>query len=338
MAHELTQQANKYEFAFLKSDGTAWHGHGQGMEDTDGEEAWTEQSGMGFTIRRSKVRYATSVGEAVAGQFVEMPEQIVLFRSDNKKALGVVSDKYKVVQPADIFKFFFGVAEVEGLTMSAAGTLFGGRRMWATAKIGEGSPISKQDKIGAYLLLCTSADGTLATEARVTMIRAVCQNTLQAARSEGKANVRLSHKTKFDASDVHKKLGTLRVKDTWNHFQGQMAQLAETPLTLSGGQDFVLKLLAGGAQQVAEMKGPEADKIRESLGYKRIMELFGGEQKGFELPGVKGTAYGMLQACTEYADHFQRTTSAENRFASAQWGAGADLKNDAFQTLLTMAR
>lgn len=334
MAHALTTRSNGFvEFAFLKSDGAAWHGLGQPMADDATLEQWLASSGMDWRIQRGKVRYAVDA----AGTLQEMPEQHVLFRSDTKAPLGLVSDSYKAVQPRQVLEFFKSVAGLEGLDLTAAGTLFDGKRFWATAKIGEACPVSDRDKIGGYLLLSTSADGSMATEARLTTIRVVCNNTLQMARGEGKAQVRLTHRSVFRPEEIHRQLGTLKARDTFAAFQQQMAQLAECRIAYDAADDLVVRLLAGGAQQIVEGKGAEADKVRESIGYRKIMGLFGGEQLGAGLPGVHGTAYGMLQAVTEYADHHIRARSADNRFAAAQWGSGAELKASAFEQLLAMS-
>ena len=50
--------------------------------------------------------------------------------------------------------------------------------------------------------------------------------------------------------------------------------------------------------------------------------------------GVFGTRWGLLNAVTEYADHHVRARTDQNRFVSAQWGAGADLKQKALAGLL----
>jgi hypothetical protein len=156
--------------------------------DGMGVDAWREAAGMDWRIHRSKVRYATCAN-AGPHEFIEVPESHVLFRSDTKAHLGVVSDKYKVVQPAEVLEFFRDIAASGGLALSAAGTIYGGKRFWATAKIGEASPASLRDKIGGYLLISTSADGSMATEVRRTTIRTVCRNTLAMALAVSQVHV-----------------------------------------------------------------------------------------------------------------------------------------------------
>lgn len=115
MSHELTTHADgRVEFAYLASDGTPWHGLGQALEDGTSLDAWRVAAGMDWKIKRGIVRYNTDFD----GSQLELPEQHVLFRSDTKAPLGVVSNRYQVVQPGDVVEFFRDIARAGGLELS----------------------------------------------------------------------------------------------------------------------------------------------------------------------------------------------------------------------------
>jgi phage/plasmid-like protein (TIGR03299 family) len=321
MAHELTtNQDGQVEFAYLERDGLPWHGLGQAMPMGASIEEWRKQSGMDWRIQRSKVRYAVSRDESAV--FEEMADQHVLFRSDSKKALGLVSEKYKVVQPSEVIEFFRDIARAGGLELSAAGTIFGGRRFWATAKIGEASPTSVRDKIGGYLLISTSADGSLATEVRRTTVRTVCSNTLAMAMKDAPASMKVSHKSVFDPSQVKEFMGLNEA--AWEAFKHQVVRLANKPVILEAAEKLTADLLGGG------------DKVYATAGYNKILDLFQGQAKGADFDGVNGSAWGYINAVTEYADWFSRARTHENRFVSSQWGPGADLKQRALDAVLAV--
>lgn len=315
MSHELTTHADgRVEFAYLASDGTPWHGLGQALEDGTSLDAWRVAAGMDWRIQRSKVRYAVDrTGDQE--NFLELPEQHVLFRSDNKSPLGVVSERYKVVQPAEVIEFFRDIARAGGLELSAAGTIYGGKRFWATAKIGEASPASVRDTIGGYLLISTSADGSLATEVRRTTVRTVCKNTLQMAMQGAKASVKVSHRSVFDPAQVKDFMGLNEA--AWEAFRHNVTRLANIEMLDDQAEEVTAALLG-----------------RETAGYKKILDLFNGQGMGADMDGVRGTAWGLLNAVTEYADHHVRARTDENRFVASQWGAGADLKQRALAALL----
>jgi phage/plasmid-like protein (TIGR03299 family) len=328
MSHELTTRTDgTVEFAYLASDGAPWHGLGQPMQAGQSIDEWRTAAGMDWAIQKSKVRYATGHGQG-PDAWRTLDDQLVLLRSDTKDALGVVSNRYQVVQPAQVLEFFRDVAKAGGLELSAAGTIYGGRRFWATAKIGDAAPTSVRDRIGGYLLLSTSADGSLATEARLTSIRVVCKNTLQFARADAKPALRVSHRSVFDPKAVQAAMGLNTA--AWDAFKHNLVRLANTSVHEEQAAEIVAGLFATAPGQDGR------DKARETAGFKKVLALFNGDGMGARLDGVFGTANGVLQAVTEYADHHVRARSDEHRFVASQWGGGADLKSRAWDDLMAL--
>jgi len=85
---------------------------------------------------------------------------------------------------------------------------------------------------------------------------------------------------------------------------------------------------------VASLMSKTSKEPTESRGFKLILDLFNGAAKGAEMDGVKGTAWGLLNAVTEYADFHIRAKDQDNRLNSAWFGAGSNLKESAAQILL----
>ena len=123
-----------------------------------------------------------------------------LYRSDNNAPLSIVGSDYNIVQPGEVVDFFSDLLESHNMEMSSCGSLFDGRRFFATAKLND-ITIIPGDVITGYLLIATSLDGSLATVAKTTSVRTVCSNTLTMAMNEKTANViKVPHSTQFDAS------------------------------------------------------------------------------------------------------------------------------------------
>lgn len=302
-----------------------WHGLGQALQAGADIETWKQAAGMDWRIQRSKVRYNVSRdGE----QVFEMPDQHVLFRSDSKQALGIVSPKYKVVQPGEVLEFFRDLTDANGYTLNTAGTLFDGRRFWALAAIGEEACVVGEDKIGGFLLLSSSCDGTLATTARFTTVRVVCNNTLgMALAGKAKREVVVRHTSKFDPEAAKRELGLAR--DNFGDFLKATRQLAAKRLTNAGAEDFVAKLLADTSTVLK-------DDVTKSKQFMKIMDLFKGSAMGGTLVGAEGTAWGVVNAVTEFVDHHARATTPSHRLASAWFGRGDDLKTQAFERALAL--
>lgn len=299
-----------------------WHGLGQLMAPGASIEQWQAQAGMDYKIQRGYIRYATErldETKDVVGSLRKVEDKVVLFRGDTGAPLGVVSDSYKVVQPAEVLEFFREWADAGGVTIESAGVLFGGKRYFATAKLADAVSVDGgRDKVIPYALLSTSADGSLATEARWTTVRVVCNNTLRMSMSDNAA-FKVSHRSVFRPDMA--KATIENAQQEFGAFMSAARSLAAVRVDSAKAEDLTVKLL---------MKSSE-DAARESAAFGRIMALFNGEAKGGNFETAHETAFGWLNACTEYVDHHVRARSDENRKASALWGPGDALKQKAFE-------
>jgi hypothetical protein len=59
-----------------------------------------------------------------------------------------------------------------------------------------------------------------------------------------------------------------------------------------------------------------------------VLQLFNGVGKGSQIDGVAGTAWGLVNAVTEYSDFHIRAKNQEYRLDSAWFGAGRALKEN----------
>ena len=321
MAHEITIRENGFaEIAFAGR--TPWHGLGQQLTRDASLEEWRKQAGLDWSIVTAPVRYRTE-----DGGFVQYKGQNVLYRSDTTDSLSIVSDRYHVVQPETVLEFFRDLVEHSGYRLHTAGSLNGGRRIWALAEVGKVEEVVANDNVGGFLLLATSCDRGLATTARFTSVRVVCANTLAAAERENEA-LRIDHLQKFDITAAHTALGVQ--VSAFDKFMGQARHLAAKECTSKRFDTFLETLLT--TQVRANM--PEDFKVTETRAYRAISELYSGGAIGSELAGVSGTYWGAVNAVTEYIDHYRPAKSADARLNSAWFTGGARLKQDAMTLAL----
>jgi phage/plasmid-like protein (TIGR03299 family) len=175
MSHMIDETTGTAAIAYAGA--TPWHGLGQALTPGQSIETWTKEAGLDYTVLESPVMYdspAASVPQV-------WPNRKVLHRSDTGAPLAVVSDNYNVVQPSAVMGFFSELVRIGGFEMETAGALSDGRRVWALAKVGDAAPVVDGDLVKPYILLGTSYDGTMATVAKFTAIRVVCNNTITAA-------------------------------------------------------------------------------------------------------------------------------------------------------------
>lgn len=323
MAHELTMTNGKAEMAFVGE--TPWHGLGQELQEGASIEQWQKSAGMDWTIDSYPVEYGAP-NEAGIFKTYQFAGQNVLYRSDNKEPLSVVSNRYKAVQPKEVLEFFRDLVAENGFKIHTAGTLRGGRRMWALAETGKFGEVCKDDGVGGYLLLSTSCDRTLATTARFTTVRVVCNNTLSMARQETQNCVSFSHIQHFNHEVVKAKLGN--AVESFGSFMAMAKHLQTQQLNAQASEDFLKTLLAN----VTQIKDEEYD-LSKNRAYKKILSLFDCEAKGLSLVGH--TKWGMLNAVTEYYDHHAPSRSNDARLDNSWFGSGEAVKNKAVQLLTT---
>ncbi|ONX63799.1 hypothetical protein A8F17_12360, partial [Burkholderia cenocepacia] len=69
---------------------------------------------------------------------------------------------------------------------------------------------------------------------------------------------------------------------------------------------------------------------------KAVGLLYGGHGKGSDLASASGTAWGLLNSVTEYVDHHRRARSDDHRIDAAWFGAGATLKQRAWDEAMKL--
>lgn len=328
MGHMIDETTGRAAIAYAGK--TPWHGLGQQLSEGADIDTWTREAGLGYSVQACDVQYETP---AVTG-LQSWPERKVLTRSDTGAPLAVVSKDYRVVQPAEVMDFFRKLTDIGGFQMETAGALSHGRRVWALARVGDGAPVVDGDLVKPYLLLGTSYDGTMATIAKFTAIRVVCNNTITPAVNSRadetdkgylKSSVRVLHSAQFDADAVRLQLGI--VADQFERFIVQSRQLARRDMNFTEADQFVQELLRPYHQSALE--------ITDTKAYKRVIELWQGRAIGSDILSASkssGSRWAMLNAVTQLVDH-ERGRSDNTRLESAWFGTGAALKNRALELL-----
>ena len=308
---------------------TPWHSLGNQLPAKQPIEVWAQKAGMDWTICETPVRYMTEQVGAL-GSIMSFDDQKVLYRSDTKAPLSVVSSRYQVVQPKAVLEFYRDLTEISGFELETAGVLKEGKKFWALAKTGKETVLKGKDLIKGYILLATSCDGTLATTATPTTVRVVCNNTLTIALNGASSAVKVPHSTTFDAQAVKKQLGI--AVSQWDSFMYRMKTLSERKVKSHESMNYFLKVMCETTAQSSPGMG-----LTNERALKKVQELYDGKGHGADLASASGTAWGLLNAVTEYVDHERRAKSQEYRLDSSWFGAGATLKQRALDYALQLA-
>jgi len=347
MPHELTLRANgRAEMAFVGE--TPWHRLGQRVTKGASLEVWRKEAGMDWEAKAGTPH--VQIGNEKDGpEVLEFDEHKALYRSDTLAPLAIVGAGYQVVQPRDVLEFFRDMTEAGGWHIHTAGTLRGGRKLWAMASNGEGAMVGSKkagDEVMQNLVLATSLDGSMKTTAALTAVRVVCANTLAIALEDRNAKqVRISHRQVFDADAVRRTLGVS--VDSFKVFMARANEMAETPIKLAEAREILGRILDPQREaKKAEIsslawmgslanlgKEMEAEDSRVVSG---VLDLFQGAGLGAGMKTAKGTRWGLLNAITQYVDHAMGRTD-DTRLDSAFFGRGAGIKQQAMKLLAAEA-
>ena len=304
-----------------------WHGLGNQLTPKQPIEVWQREAGMAWQIEAADVRYVVP-GEGL-GSVHCFKDNKVLYRSDTKAALSVVSKRFQVVQPREVLEFYRDLTEAGGYELETAGVLKEGRKFWALAKTGQSACLKGRDRVNGYLLLATACDGTLATTAQFTSVRVACNNTLTIALGDSSGAIKVGHRSTFDADAVKRQLG-IQVS-AWDGFMARMKALAERKVTDAAAEAFFRKVLT------YPTSNPEQHMIGlNERGLKAAQGLYAGQGRGSEMASAHSTAWGLVNSITEYVDHHRRARSDDHRLDAAWFGAGAAIKQKAWDEALKL--
>lgn len=154
---------------------TPWHGQGIRVEEAPTSADAIRLAGLDWRVEQKPLFLED--GTKIEGNFANV-------RSSDNKPLGIVGNKYKIVQNSDAFEFTDALLG-EGVRYETAGSLKDGKVIWLLAKMPETVEILG-DKVEPYMVFTNTHDGSGAVRVCMTPIRVVCNNTLNMALGRAK--------------------------------------------------------------------------------------------------------------------------------------------------------
>ena len=159
-----------------------WHGLGTVVESAPSSKEALELAGLDWQVHQKDI--SVLWGRTIPGYKANV-------RDTDGAVLGVVTDKYRVVQNEDAFAFTDELLG-EGVKYEAAGSLNGGKKVWILARLPREYVISGE-RISPYLVFSNTHDGSGAIRVAITPIRVVCNNTLNLALARAERSCSMFH-------------------------------------------------------------------------------------------------------------------------------------------------
>lgn len=230
-------------------------------------------------------------------------------RSDTKDILGMVQNKYRIVQNKEAFEFTDNIIKnTKGIECryETAGSLFNGKRTFLLVRLPETNLVG--DSVDNYLFVTNSHDGTTGLIAGISQIRIVCNNTLQLAINGAQRtwNLRHTESIKGKQAEAEQALGlalnyTERVKEDAIRMAGQKVR----------EEAFFRELFK---------KMNLSEKSTEKVGL-AIADIYHNKE---DLQNFKGTAWGLYNAVCDYVSNGEplRKTSTSKDWKMANFMNG----------------
>jgi phage/plasmid-like protein (TIGR03299 family) len=297
MAHALEIGANG-ETAFALRGEPAWHGLGTVF---DQNEIVTTSEMMklahlnGWNVRLEDIPLPKGYRATTTSQLVVRDNPF----DNGTDVLAVVGDRYNVVQNEELFDF--GDAMLDGGALwESAGSIKNGKVVFGSLVVPREfilDPSGANDKTVSYLLVHTSHDGSTAVQANITPVRVVCQNTLNMAVKGSKQSFKIRHTATVNGriDEARRVLGL--TFDHMDKFEEMARQMFETEITKAQFDKLVSDIYPEPEDDSAKVAKTRWNEKNDLIQY-----LY---TEGQTNANITGTAWGALNAMTEYLDYFR---------------------------------
>lgn len=298
-----------------------WHGLGTKVPADLGPLQMMQKAGCDWTV--SKQQMYVLDGIPVTGKKA-------LIRDGDDSVLDIVGDDWNPVQNSEAFEFFHEYCMAGDMEMHTAGSLDNGRNVWVLAKVKESFSILGDDQVDSYLLFSNPHKYGKAIDVRFTPIRVVCNNTLtMSLNAESKNQVKLNHRTVFDADMVKQTLGIAH--DKFEKYKEVAEFLSSKRYTKESLVNYYNEVFphtyAGSKGRTVESFD---DLTKNAKAAHDVLHTQPGATKG------EGSFWQVFNSVTFMTDHLMGR-SAESRLNSAWFGQNQTRKVKALQKAVEFA-
>ena len=260
-----------------------WHGLGVCVEESLCSEEALEKSGLDWKVIQRPLM--TSTYDPVPGYKANI-------RDIDNRVLGVVTDRYKIVQNHEAFAFVDGLLG-EGVCFETAGSLHEGRKVWMLAKLPNRYTLNDEE-IEPYLVFTNSHDGNSSIRVACTPIRVVCQNTLNLALSNAKRTWSTIHVGNL-SNKMDEAHNTLRLAETYMSKLGEeFSRLSQIQLPDARVMEYIEMLLPMD-EEPSDIHKRNIERVREDL----KIRYFDAP----DLTHIGKNAYRFICAVSDFATH-----------------------------------
>lgn len=262
-----------------------WHGLGIKVEEAPTSTDALRLAGLEWQVIQEPIY--TDTGERISGYKANV-------RDSDRKVLGVVTDRYKIIQNQEAFAFTDSLLG-EGVRYETAGALQEGKKVWLLARLPREYIISGE-RISPYLVFSNTHDGSGAVKVALTPIRVVCNNTLNLALNTASRSWSMIH-TGNIKNKVWEAKNTLFMAEEYMEKLGkEFENLRKQKLSDQQVKEYI-ELLLPMEKNATAMQSKNIMKLRNDM-----------RSRYYDAPDLKdvgNNAYRFINAVSDFATHSQ---------------------------------
>lgn len=275
-----------------------WHNLGVRVEEAPTSADALKLAGLDWKVIQKKIKTEDEN---------EIPNYFANVRDRDNKVLGVVSQRYSIVQNEAAFAF---TDELIGgdVRYEVCGSLKGGRSVWLLARLPDSEILG--DKFERYLCFLNSHDGEGAVRVFCTNIRCVCQNTINLALNTATRSYSVKHMGLTLEDKICEARACLQMA---NDYDEALKKQAERYANYSVSDDDIREFLDELFPITEDMTERQKKNVEASKNEWMI---------AYYMPDIakfRGTAWAMVNATSDFVGHSapQRRTDS---FEENRWG------------------
>lgn len=292
-----------------------WHGLGTRVEEALTSKEALIASGLNWKVEQKEI--FTEDGVTIQGYYANV-------RNTDYKVLGVVTNRYQIVQNSEAFAFTDSLIE-NGVKYETAGALKDGKKTWILARLPETYRMV-DDKVVPYIVFSNSHDGAGAIKVAMTPVRVVCQNTLNLALDTASRIWSTNHTGDIDSKMDDAKMTLFMAKSYMSELTKEAKRLNARKVLDDEVEEYIKELLPIPTN-ASELMERNVISLRNDM---RMRYFYAPD-----LQHVGNNGYRFINAVSDFATHAKplRETASykENLFLKTM--EGNPLIDKAYQLL-----
>lgn len=231
-------------------------------------------------------------------------------RDDTHKVLAQPTDRFSLISHKLMGEIIEAILGETNVKFETAGSLDDGRKVWALVRLDEPYQVPGDDSpTYPFLALLNPHDGSGCATGNMTQIRVICWNTWQAADMQAelaRTQFKFKHIGNVEERVAEAKTMLAQLRETSDRQRELFEALARVPVNAEEVKTFTELFLPSPADHGDFVSDRVAANIAQARGaFGRLYN------ESVTTEGVRGSAYGLLQASTEYLDHVRRHRTTE---------------------------